>query len=374
MKKLRDRVEKFKGLSVGLDLHKDFIYASVLDSAGCEIISQKMDATAAALETLFDQLQSQGQDVLVAMEASGCFFWVYDLLAERLGRASVRVAAPSKVQVIAHAGEKTDATDAWWLAYLVQEGRLPEAFVAEGDLRELRIVCRELRSVTDDRSDLMRRMRSLAAQVGRSFPTNAWSSKAGRAGINRLTHEVQASKGALGAAIARLWSRIQALDVEVDYWERQMVVLSKKFEEVALLDEKLPGVGPCVAAAIWSELGDPARFRSAKAYAKATGLTPGYRESGGHRRGQGMTRQGSALARWALTRAIVSCKRCQRGDGVAVRLWVENLQRRKKRKAAIVAAARKLAEAVWRLFALGEDFDLRRIFPVTPAQRRKARV
>jgi len=66
--------------------------------------------------------------------------------------------------------------------------------------------------------------------------------------------------------------------------------------------------------------------------------------------------------RWALTRAVLSCLRCLKGPGLAVKQWVRRQQRCKPKKTAIVAAARKLAEGLWRLFTLGEAFDLGRIF------------
>jgi transposase len=366
MKKLRRRVEKFNGLSVGLDLHKQFIQVSILDRKGDEILADRFRSDQTWLSEQVDQwlaLAGADKGLQVAMEASGCFVWVYDLLKARLGGEAVRVAAPSKVKAIAEAGEKTDASDAWWLAYLLQEGRLPEAFVAEGDLRELRIASRELRSVVDERSDLMRRMRSHLAQLGVSFAKSDWASVVGRRRITTRVDQAEASHGLRGQAIARLWRRIQGLDEEVDHWSKQVQALSKRFDEVALLDEQLPGVGPVIAAIVWSELGDPGRYRSAKAYAKATGLTPGYRESGGRRSKGKITREGSAHVRWALTRAVLSCMRCTKGPGVAVKTWVQRQGRRKPKKAAMVAAARKLAEGVWRLMKLGEAFDLRRTFP-----------
>ena len=47
-----------------------------------------------------------------------------------------------------------------------------------------------------------------------------------------------------------------------------------------------------------------------------------------------------------------------------MRQWIEERGRHKPKRKVIVAAARKLAEGVWRLFALGEAFDLARAFPV----------
>ena len=363
MKKLRRRVELFNGICIGLDLHKRFIQMSVLDGAGDEVAADRFASDRDVLLKQLDRFVSGGEPVRVVIEASGCFVWVYDLLVERLGRESVQVAAPSRVKVIAEAGEKTDASDAWWLAYLAREGRLPEAFVAEGELRELRIASRELRSVTDERSDLMRRLKSHLAQLGLGFSASWWASVAGRAKIETLVAEVASAHGERGRAVSRLWSRIKSLNDEVAYWRDRVKALGDRFEQVEALQAELPGMGPQLAAVVWSELGDPSRYHRAKAYSKATGLTPGYRESGGRRTGQSITRMGSAHVRWALTRAVLACLRCQRGPGVAVKRWVQKQSRRKPKKAAMVAAARKLAEGVWRLFKLGEAFDLRRAFP-----------
>jgi transposase len=373
MKKLQRMAVRFKGWTLGLDLHQKQTQYSLLDEAGDEVENQKILSSPSELTKLIDRLTvggtggTGGRGLQVVLEASGCFTWAFDLLVGRLERCAVHVAAPGKVRVIAESQEKNDATDAWWLAYLLYEGRLPEAFVAEGALRELRIASREFRSVTQECSDLMRRMRSHLAQLGEHFAKSAWDSVKGQTRIGELVSWAQEHHGQRGQAIARLWGRIQGLEQELDYWSQQVNRLASGFSEVALLDRELPGVGPVVAAIVWSELGSPQRYRSAKAYAKATGLTPGYRDSAGRRSRGKITRQGSAHVRWALTRAVVSCLRCrQPGPGVAVKQWVERMIRRKSKKASIVAAARKLAEGVWRLFALGEAFDLGRAFGAGP--------
>ncbi len=362
MKKLQRRAVRFKGLTLGLDLHTKVIQYSVIDAAGDEMVNERIASDATLLRRLIESLTADGEAVQVVLEASGCFLWAYDLLMALVGKQCVHVAAPSKVRVIAESGEKTDATDAWWLAYLQYEGRLPEAFVAQGDLRELRIVCREHRSVVEERSDLMRRMRSHLAQLGLSLGKSDFKSVEGRSRVATMVQAIQADHGQRGMAIARLWRRIQDLDEEAGYWVDQRSKLAQKFDDVKLLDEELAGVGEQLASIVYSELGDPRRYHSAKAYAKATGLTPGYRESAGRRSRQKMTREGSSHVRWALTRAIVACMRCKQGSGVWVKMWVLNMRKRKSMKAGIVAAARKLAEAVWRLFALGEAFDLARAF------------
>jgi len=55
--------------------------------------------------------------------------------------------------------------------------------------------------------------------------------------------------------------------------------------------------------------------------------------------------------------------RCRKEAGMQIKAWMHNrLAKGKNKRKTIVAAARKLAEGVWRLLAWGETFDLKRAF------------
>ncbi len=359
MKKLTRKVVHFKGLTLGLDLHKKFIEWCLLDRKGNELATGRIDSTREALERLL--VKWKGQTLQVCMEACGCFVWVFDFFKEKLGREAVHVAQPSRLHVIANSMEKNDANDAWWLAYLLYEGRLPEAFVAEGSLRDLRIATRELRACTDERSDLLRRFKAHLAQAGVPVPKNWQASKVGRAKAKEIAVSLP---GERGHALRRLLREIGHLSRAMLYWRSRVETLSRDLPNVKTLSAEMPGFGPILSAIVVAELNDPKNFHSEKAYAKATGLTPGQRESGGKAQTVGITYAGSRHARWAFTRAVLSCLRCKRGVGAQIRHWVEARTKYKPKCKIIVAAARKLAEGVWRLFAMGEAFNLARAFPV----------
>lgn len=360
MQKLIRRRERFEGQTVGLDHHKQMIQFSWLDEAGDEVANDAIGASPEAVRRLIERISARGA-VQVSLEATGSFLWLYDLLVELLGRSCVHVAAPSRMRVIAEATDKDDENDAWWLAYLLWDGRLPAAFVAEDELRELRVACREQHALTEERADLKRRMKSHLAQLGICFSRSDWRSAIGWQRIDALVASVS-DRGRYGMAIARLWVRIKDLTEDLAFWEDQVAMLSREIEPIQKLKSKMCGLGDVLAPLVWAEMGPPDRFTSAKAYAKGTGLTPGYRRSAGKTRGRSITREGNAHVRWALTRAIVSTLRARRGPRLVVRRWVEARSRRLGKKAAIVAAARKLAESIWRLFNLGEEFDLTRAF------------
>ncbi len=139
----------------------------VFDLRGNEVENKQIGFKKAALEKLLLEWKLHGE-VQVAFEACGCFIWVFELSVRVLGRERVHAAHAAKIKMIAQSSEKDDHSDAWWLAYQLYERRLPEAFVAEGELQDLRHAGRELRFYTDWRSDLVRRVRSSLIQVARA--------------------------------------------------------------------------------------------------------------------------------------------------------------------------------------------------------------
>lgn len=360
MKKLQRRKTRFKGWTIGLDLHKKFIQYSVMDRRGNEVANARIQPSATELKKLHAKYASESMQF--ALEACGTFVWVYDELIVLAGRENVHVANPAKMAVIGRSDEKSDASDAYWLAYHLYEGTLPKAQISEGAERELKIAGRELRSWTDVRSDLLRRFKSHLAQCGQQLP-KAWHSSALKRKLAR--EAIQKTSGSRKDALLKLYLAIERLSKLVRHWTAELKRVSQELPDVAVIDANVAGLGAMTSAIAYAEVGDPRRYRNAKAYAKATGLTPANRDSGGKKveRPQ-ITRSGSRHARWAYTRAVVACMRCTKGAGEHVRKWVEDRARRKPKKSAMVAAARKLAEAVWRLFALGEAFDLKRAFPV----------
>ena len=362
MKKLHRNAVHFKGLTLGLDLHKKFIEWSLMDRQGNETDLGRINSTREELEKLLARWK--GQPLQVSMEACGCFVWVFDLLKEKLGRETVHVAQPSRLHVIANSMEKNDSNDAWWLAYLLYEGRLPEAMVAEGSLRDLRVTTRELRFYTDKRSDLLRRFKSHLAQAGQCIPKNWQASVKGRDAAQKIITQI---KGELANALQQLFNEIKHLSSAVLYWNGRIKVLSKELPATQKMQDEMPGFGTILSATVVAELNDPKKYSNEKAYAKATGLTPGMRESGGKVQATGISRAGSRHARWAFTRAVLSVLRCKKGVGQRIRQWVEERAKYKPKRKIIVAAARKMAEGVWRLFAWGEAFNLERAFPIKAA-------
>jgi transposase len=359
MKKLKRAKRRFKGFTLGLDVHEKYIEYAVINQRGDDAGKGQIRSEWKEIEKVVQAWRKKGR-VQVGFESSGSCYWVFDRLVAELGRKQVRVAHAGKVRVIAESGEKNDENDAWWVAYLLWDRRLPESYLPEGVLRELRIAGREYRYVTELRADLLRRIRSQLRQEGRKLPKQWTTSKVKR----KLTREeIRKVEGTRGQAVRLLYREIMALGKVMRFWRKKMRELAASLPEVKTIQEEMPGLKAVTGTLAYGELGDPRRFKSEKAYAKATGLTPLNRESGGKKIRGPISKAGSVHARWAFTRAILGCLRCRKGPGLAIGNWVRHRMGKKLKKVVIVAAARKLAEGVWRLFNYGEVFDLARAFP-----------
>jgi transposase len=176
-----------------------------------------------------------------------------------------------------------------------------------------------------------------------------------RASLREVIHH---SSGSRGNALQSCLEEIEFLDDSIARWDVRIKEASRSLPAVQLLVREVPGVGEILAATIVAETGEIERFRTAKAFGRYAGLTPSDRSSGGRVIHGAITREGSPHLRWALTQAAMICLRCGHGPGRAVGDWIRARQKRMAHpKKAKVAAARKLAETIWRIFHYGECFD-----------------
>lgn len=366
MKKFAGRAKKVNTDVVGLDVHKDVIAFSHFNAEGEELHSGDLPATGASVLEML-RLVTEGRETHVSMEASGGMLWLYDLLVEKLGPEHVHVAQPRRIRAIANSQEKNDANDAYWLAYYTFEGRLPEAWIPTGKIRELRIAVRARIEAVRQRSRATVILKGYLRQMGERLPGVRMD---GEAVLARARELGANTPGLLGEALRRTFARYEAAARDVDAWDVSIAATCEDMPEVKRLQERLPGVGTTLAPVIIAESGPMERFTTPKAYAKYTGMTPGDRSTGGRTIHGKMTRQGSRYLRWSLSQAVIHCLRGSRGPGSgargAIAKWVDSKERRMQIKAkARVAAARKLATAIWWLFHRPDQFDLFRAFGAT---------
>ena len=95
MKKLTRLVKKFKGISIGLDVHIKFIQWQAIDERGSECGAGRFASTLGELAKWMGRWT--GKKIQFALETSGSVYWVYDMLAEKFGEKSVCAVQPAKM-------------------------------------------------------------------------------------------------------------------------------------------------------------------------------------------------------------------------------------------------------------------------------------
>jgi hypothetical protein len=174
---------------------------------------------------------------------------------------------------------------------------LPEAYIAPRELRDLRDLLRHRVALTQVRSALKNRVHALLARHG---ILHGYSDLFGQAGNEflaalELRDPPRRRLGSLLALIGDFDREIEAATGEVD-------ALAKHDDRVEVLCQ-LRGIGRYTAMLVIAEVGDIARFDSARKLCAWAGLTPTVRSSDGKARLGHITKQGSRPLRWALVEA-----------------------------------------------------------------------
>ena len=121
----------------------------------------------------------------------------------------------------------------------------------------------------------------------------------------------------------------------------------------------VPGVGDLLGLTIASEVGDVARFASARKFVGYSGLTPRVYQSGQKSRTGKLAKSGSTMLRWA---AIEAAQQAWRPDNPWHPLYLDVKARcGGKGNPAKAAVARKVLIAAWHVLALQQPFQPSRL-------------
>ncbi|HYR28601.1 MAG TPA: IS110 family transposase [Thermoanaerobaculia bacterium] len=337
-------------------------YAKLIEALGPPPVLIVLEATGHYWKNLYAMLTAAGHDVAL----------LNPFIARRFQEASLE-------------RTKTDAIDAEGLARLAFEKRPVPTRLHEEAAESLRELVRHrdrLRQDFDDRvrqlhrlvdlgfPELTRYVRSLDRQLATAliaeYPTAQAFARANPRRLAKLRYDgrhfvgpeladqlVAAAKRSVGQHHGPVYAlQARHLCQDLDLWRRRLAEIERDIEglldahEVGKLLLSIDGIGPHSAARIIAAVGDPARFRSAGAFAAYVGVVPGLRQSG---KQSGRIRapiapMGNARLRRALWMPVLGAVR----RNLWLRAFYERLRAAgKPPKLALVAALRKLLHAVY---------------------------
>jgi transposase len=236
-----------------------------------------------------------GVEPEVVLEATYGWYWAADVLAE--AGARVHLAHPLGIKGFTYRRVKNDVRDAADLADLLRMGRLPEAWIAPPEVRELRELVRHRAKLVTVRSGFKAGVHAVLAKQGLHLQVKDLFGPAGRTELAAAPLD-----RAYRARVNAYLRIVDTLDTEIDLaggWIAARLATDPGYQVI----QQIPGVGPTWAAVFVAEIGDVTRFASARHLCSWAGLTPRHRESDTTVHRGPITKQGSTLVRWAAVEA-----------------------------------------------------------------------
>ncbi len=336
---------------VGMDLHRRRSVLVRMTADGRKLATARISNSLARLAA---EIARAGQQPRVVLEACYGWYWAADALAE--AGAEVHLAHPLGVKGFAYRRVKNDERDAADLADLLRMGRLPEAWIAPPEVRELREVTRYRCKLVGIRTSCKDQVHGVLAKLGVEVSCSdifgGWA-----AWLDEL-----ALPQPYAGKVASLRQLIGWLDAETGLLDQVTAELLSGHEGYQAI-QALPGIGRVLGAVIVAEIGDITRFRHPARLCSWAGLTPRHREPDAKVVRGRITKQGSRLLRWALIEAVQHVP-----AGTSIREVKDAIIARRGAKArniAKVAAARKLLTCV---FYAMRDGQARCLAARTPQQ------
>jgi transposase len=334
---------------VGVDLHKQLIVLCVVVVENGERRVESQRRVACRDESAVERFFTELGVFEVAVEATSNYEWFLELIESRASR--IVLVHPRRMRIIAESRRKTDRLDARILAEFLAAGELPEAWRPTPRVREHRTLMRQWDYLRRKSSGLKCRLRNTLARYNADIP--GLFSVAGREHLRQVP--LSAADRFVADQVLANWEQGQtyrrALLAELRKFAAQATVPEQEARAVL---ESMPCVGQITVEVVLSELGDVRRFHSQQAVVQYAGLAPGVRESAGHRKSLGITKEGSPLLRWTMIQlAWRLVNKCRRWNFI-----YEHLKRRCDSKKAIVAVARRVLVVLYSMLRQGQRYNL----------------
>lgn len=368
----------------GLDVHKDSVFACILDEQGKKILEKRYRTLTPDLTTLREALIEQGCGS-VAMESTGIYrIPVWHVLESDF---SLKLANPYFIKQLP--GRKSDVKDAQWIAECLQKDLIKGSFVPEGILQQMRQVSRQLRRLSKSITRVKQQMDNQLQRCNIRF-SNYVSNQGNNVSLRkivdaliagerdpsrlvRLVHGRTKNKHGHQVIAASMEGVINPTDIEmlkgcmeqINLFEKQQAACLNHLEELAdayfageiSLLCTIPGIQKYSAMCILSEIGnDMSVFGKASHLVGWAGLRPRNDESAGKIQSR-KTMHGNKYLRQMLVEVSRSAARSKK-TFLGKKYYL--LSKRMKSQKALLSITRKILVIIFNVLQTGQPFDANR--------------
>jgi transposase len=345
-KNVNDGAMHFERPCVGLDVHKGTTTATYLAPGGRRLKQRTFPTTRAHLLAFAREV---GTSVPIVLEASTAGKAVATALKET--GSELHMAAPNKVALIAKAPIKTDERDSATLAHLYQAGFLPECYIPPPEIDRLRTLVRARQDLGFKATIAKNQIHALVTRNLLDEEMKEHSDWFGVGGIRKLTRLPLPAEER--GHLARALEQLGLLAEQEGALQSELAKTATERPDVQLL-MTIPGVDYYSAVAIIAEIGDIRRFANKKQLCSHAGVVPRADNSGEKVSQHRSVKKGDMVLKRFLCIAVQGMLRANRET--SIKRFYEKKAKAIGAPKAQVAAARKLACAIWWMLTHNEPF------------------
>jgi transposase len=320
---------------VGLDIHKEKVYGTILDEHGSVIKEGKFGNKREEFIQFFRDIH----EAKIALEATGFCHPIYDLLRD-MGY-NVSVAHPLKTRLIGEAKIKTDKIDSRVLAHLLRSDLLPTSYIPEKEVRNFRDIVRQRAYLVRLRTQMKNKIHAEISKRWINLDISDLFTNKGKKSLRKLHIKT----------VDRYLDVIESLDEPINCISEEIQSIGEKNDSIQLL-MTIPGIGYYSALMILGEIGEINRFQDSHHLCAYAGLVPTTHQSGNTLYHGHITRSGSKWLRWILIQSTLIHIR----HDTHLTKFFYKLAKKKGKKIAVVATANKLLRVIYQMLKNKERF------------------
>ena len=329
---------------IGIDLAKNVFQLHGVDRTGKAVVKKQLRRS--QMLTYFSKLPP----TLIGMEACGSsHYWVREL--SKMGH-DARLMSPQFVKPYVKSG-KNDANDAEAICEAVSRPNMRFVQVKSVEQQvmqaEHRIRARLIRS----RTGLSNEIRGLLGEFGIVLSVSLTNL---RRAIPELLEDAENGLHSDFRRLLRLLGEeLTQLDDNIKQYDARIAQRTKEDERIKRL-LAVEGIGPVVASALVSAVGDGKQFSKGRDMAAWLGLTPSQHSSGGKNRLGHISKRGDKYVRMLLIHGARAALKAAENKEDGRSRWVTGLAKRRNKNIATVALANKNARIAWSILSREETY------------------
>ena len=344
-------MEEDKRRFVGIDLGKREYTMAIIGKTG-KMSIQQGKTSVQGRQALYKKLEKSDK---VALEAGNLAFIMAGEIQEQVG-SEVRVLNSAKLPFIWDAPTKTDKEDAMKLAHLIEERRdekLPIVpLPSEKEMLRRKLLANYSREMKG-RTRQINLLHALFVHQGHTTIV-----KKNLATAEKRQEVIEILRGQEREEAEWLLKHLELYEKRIKELKGKIHNEAKSDEDMKRL-QSIAGVGPIVAYAYVSHVGDGSRFSNGAQVSNYLGFVPRLDYSGTIQRQGHISKRGNGYLRGLLVQAAWSMVRSRHGGSLRDRFIYRTEFQGKSKKKTIVSIGRRMAELMYSLLRNKTIYEVR---------------